>query len=332
MEPQLQQWIGIDRCQTRLDVAVYSQGASFRVPHTEAGRVELVNQLSVYKVAGIGLESTGGLERSVMADLAANGYETRRVNPTPVRHDARAMGKRAKTDPIDAAMMARFGESRKPDVTRLPEATIRELQALVMRRQQVVELITVIELITIEKNRLHSCESWGRASVTSVIAALETELKTLEARLAEWSCQRPEGREHLAILTSVKGIGAVISQALLVLLPELGARSGKSIAALVGVAPFNPDRGQFNGQRRIAGGRKELRSLLYLAAMCAVQHNPVMRDHYQQLTQRGKAKKVALVACLRKLLVILNAMLRDRTPGREGASSATPVADDAQGN
>lgn len=245
METQLQQWIGIDICQTRLDVAVYPIGASFSVPHTEAGRVELVNRLRLYSIAGIVLEATGGLERTVMAELEANGYETRRVNPTQVRHYAKAMGKRAKTDPIDAAMIARFGESRNPEVTRLPETAMRELQALVARRQQVVEMITM------EKNRLHSCESWVRASVEGVIAVLETELKTLEARLAELSTQRAEWRACLAILTSVKGIGAVISQALLVSLPELGARSGKSIAALVGVAPVNHDNGKFKGKRRI---------------------------------------------------------------------------------
>ncbi|MBW4527743.1 MAG: IS110 family transposase [Phormidium tanganyikae FI6-MK23] len=315
METQ-QQWIGIDISQTRLDVALYPLGVSFSVNQTEGGRAELVSKLTGYAIAGIVLESTGGLERCVMAELEAHGYETRRVNPAQVQHFAKAMGRLAKTDRIDAEMIARFGESRNPEVTRLPEATIRELQALVARRQQVVELITM------EKKRLHSCESWVRESVNSVLSALETELKTLEARLAELSAKRPEWQEHLAILTSVKGIGTVISQALLVSLPELGARSGRTIAALVGVAPFNRDSGKLKGQRRIQGGRKELRSLLYMAALCAVQHNPVIRDHYQQLTKRGKAKKVALVACLRKLLVILNAMLRDRQPWRHPAPSA----------
>lgn len=319
METQ-QQWIGIDISQTQLDVAVHPLGVRFRVQHTEVGRAELVDKLAAYSIAGIVLESTGGLERAVMADLEASGYETRRINPTQVRHYAKAMGKLAKTDPIDAEMIARFGESRKPEVTRLPEAAIRELQALVARRQQIVELVTM------EKNRLHSCEAWVRESVNGVITALETELKTLETRLATLSRQRCEWREQLALLTSVKGIGPVISQALLVSLPELGTRSAKTIAALVGVAPFNHDSGKFKGQRRIQGGRKELRSLLYMAAMCAVQHNPVIRDYYQQLTKRGKAKKVALVACLRKLLVILNAMLRDRQPWRDPASPAIEAA------
>lgn len=316
MTTQLQ-WIGIDISQTRLEVAVYPLGERFSVAHTEAGRAELVINLAAFSLAGIVVEATGGLERSVMADLEAAGYETRRVNPTQVRHFAKSMGKRAKTDPIDAAMIARYGQSRQPEVTLLPDALTREMQALVTRRQQVVEMLTM------EKNRTHSCEVWARHSVARVIETLEAELVTLEGRLAELSTQSAEWQERLAILTSVKGIGAVTSQALLVYLPELGHRSGKSIAALVGVAPFNQDSGKFKGQRRIQGGRKALRSLLYMAVLCAVQHNPVFRAHYQQLLKRGKAKKVALVACLRKLLVRLNAMLRERQPWQDTIPSAS---------
>jgi transposase len=208
-------------------------------------------------------------------------------------------------------MIAHFGYSLRPPVTLLPDATTRQMQALVARRQQVVAMLTS------EKNHLHSCEAWVRDSVTETIAYLETQLDALEARLATLSTQSSQWQEQLALLTSVKGIGPVISQALLVFLPELGQRSPKQIAALVGVAPFNRDSGKLRGQRRIQGGRKELRSLLYMAAMCAVQHNRVFRDRYAQLLQRGKPKKVALVACLRKLLVILNAMLRDRQPWRD---------------
>lgn len=311
-----QQWIGIDISQTRLDIAVHPVGASFSVAHTEAGRAELGEKLAVYEIAGIVLEATGGLERSVMADLEAAGYETRRVNPLQVRHFAKSMGKRAKTDPMDAEMIARYGQSRLPDVTILPDALTRQMQALVTRRQQVVEMLTM------EKNRAYSCEAWAKPSVTRVITALETELETLEAQLAKLSCQSAQWQERLAILTSVKGMGSVTSQALLVYLPELGQRSSKTIAALVGVAPFNQDSGKFKGKRRIQGGRKDLRSLLYMATMCAVQHNPVFRDHYQQLLKRGKAKRVALVACLRKLLVRLNAMLRDRQPWRDAPPEA----------
>lgn len=310
------QWIGIDISKTRLDVAVYPLGVRFSVEHSPSGRSELVQKLAVYAIAGIVLEATGGLERSVMSDLEAAGYKTRRVNPTQVRHFAKSMGKLAKTDPIDAQMIARFGQSRQPEVTLLPDALTREMQALVSRRQQVVEMITM------EKNRLGSCEAWASASVHRVIQALNAELETLEARLAQLSTQSAEWQERLAILTSVKGIGVVISQALLVYLPELGQRPAKTIAALVGVAPFNHDSGKFKGQRRIQGGRKDLRSLLYMAALCAVQHNPVFRDYYHQLLKRGKAKKVALVACVRKLLVRLNAMLRDRLPWRDPAPLA----------
>lgn len=316
MAAKQQRWIGIDISKTRLDVAVYPQGISFSVTHTEAGRAELVEKLTGYDINGIVLEATGGLERSVMANLEASGYLTRRVNPLQVRQFAKSMGKRAKTDPIDAEMIARYGQSRQPEITPLPDALTQQMQGFVTRRQQVVQLLTM------EKNRAHSCETWATPSVTRIITALEAELKTLEAQLAELSVQNAEWQERLAILTSVKGIGPVTSQALLVYLPELGHRSSKTIAALVGVAPFNYDSGKFQGKRRTAGGRKDLRSLLYMATMSAVQHNPVFRDHYQQLLKRGKAKKVALVACLRKLIVRLNAMLRDRQPWRDALSEA----------
>jgi transposase len=308
MSEQIKQWIGIDVSQDNLDIAIHPQNSTFRVTNDLAGRAELVLKLAAYEIEGIVLEATGGLERAVMSELETAGYKTCRVNPVQIRHFAKAAGKLAKTDKIDAEMIAHFGQSLKPAVTLLPDAQTRELQALVTRRQQVVAMVTM------EKNHLHSCETWVRQSIEAVIAQLEAQLKELETRLAQVSTQRPQWQERLAMLTSVKGIGPVISQALLVHLPELGQRTAKQIAALVGVAPFNRDSGKFRGQRRIQGGRKELRSLLYMAAMCAVQHNSVFRDHYAQLLQRGKPRKVALVACIRKLLGILNAMLRDNQP------------------
>jgi transposase len=308
MSETIKQWIGIDVSQDNLDIAIYPQNSTFRVTNDASGRAELVLKLAAYEIEGIVLEATGGLERAVMSELETAGYQPRRVNPVQIRHFAKASGKLAKTDRIDALMIAHFGQSLNPPVTLLPDAQTRELQALVTRRQQVVAMVTM------EKNHLHSCETWVRSSIEATIAQLEAQLQELEARLAHVSTQRPQWQERLAILTSVKGIGPVISQALLVQLPELGQRTAKQIAALVGVAPFNHDSGKFRGQRRIQGGRKELRSLLYMAAMCAVQHNSVFRDHYAQLLQRGKPRKVALVACIRKLLGILNAMLRTNQP------------------
>lgn len=308
MSETIKQWVGIDVSQDNLDIAIHPQNSTWRVTNDESGRAELVSKLAAHQIAGIVLEATGGLERAVMAELEAAGYQTRRVNPVQIRHFAKASGKLAKTDRIDALMIAHFGQSLQPPVTLLPDAQTRELQALVTRRQQVVAMVTM------EKNHLHSCEAWVRSSIEAVIAQLEAQLVELEARLAQVSTGRPQWQERLAILTSVKGIGPVISQALLVQLPELGQRSAKQIAALVGVAPFNHDSGKWRGQRRIQGGRKELRSLLYMAAMCAVQHNSVFRDHYAQLLGRGKPRKVALVACIRKLLGILNAMLRTNQP------------------
>jgi transposase len=303
-----QQWVGIDISLAYLDVAIHPLNLSFRLPNNEMGHSQLVEKISGYEIGGIVLESTGGYERPVMLALEAAGYQTSRVNPAQVRYFAKAAGKWAKTDCIDAQMLAHFGESLRPAVTVLPDAATREMQALVSRRQQVVALLTV------EKNRLHSCESWVRESITQTIKYLESQLETLESRLTQLSTQCSQWQERLKLITSVKGIGSVISQALLVGLPELGQISHKQLAARVGVAPFNRDSGQFRGQRRIRGGRKELRSLLYMGIMSAVQHNQVFRDHYQQLLQRGKPKKVALVACIRKLLGVLNAMIRDNKP------------------
>jgi transposase len=308
MSEPIKQWIGIDVSQDHLDIAIHPLGNSFRVTRDAAGHSELGHRLSAYEVEGIVLEATGGLERSVMSALESFGYPTRRVNPLQIRHFAKAAGKLAKTDRIDAAMIAHFGESLKPPVTLLPDAQTREFQALVTRRQQVVEMLTM------EKNHLHSCEPWVSESIKALIAQMELELQALEARLENMSVQQPQWQERLVLLTSVKGIGPVISQALLVYLPELGQRNAKQIAALVGLAPFNRDSGKFRGQRRIKGGRKELRSLLYMGVMCAVQHNPVFRDHYAQLIAHGKPRKVALVACIRKLLGMLNAMVRDSQP------------------
>jgi transposase len=309
------QWIGIDISLAHLDVAIHPLNLNFRFTHNETGHAQLVEQISDYEIDGIVLEATGGYERSLMSALESAGYQPSRVNPAQVRYFAKAAGKLAKTDRIDAQMLAHFGESLRPAVTLLPDTITREMQSLVTRRQQVVSLLTM------EKNRLHSCEPWVRESIVSTIEHLESQIEALEARLTEVSGQRPEWQERLKILTSVKGVGTVISQALLVYLPELGQRSAKQIAALVGVAPFNRDSGQFRGKRRIQGGRKELRSLLYMGIMSAVQHNPVFRDHYAQLLQRGKHKKVALVACIRKLLGILNAMLRDNQPWQDADST-----------
>jgi transposase len=309
------QWIGIDISLAHLDVAVHPLNLNFRFTHNETGYVQLVEQISGYEIDGIVLEATGGYERSLMSALESAGYQTSRVNPAQVRYFAKAAGKLAKTDRIDAQMLAHFGESLRPVTTPLPDALTREMQALVTRRQQVVGLLTM------EKNRLHSCEPWVRESIVSTIEHLESQIESLESRLAQVSAQRPEWKNRLRILTSVKGIGPVISQALLIYLPELGQRCAKQIAALVGVAPFNRDSGQFRGKRRIQGGRKELRSLLYMGMMSAVQHNPVFREHYEQLLKRGKHKKVALVACIRKLLGILNAMVRDNRPWHDASST-----------
>lgn len=307
---QQHQWVGIDVCKAWLDVALHPSQVSFRLSNTMTGQQALVEKLAPLSIAGVVLEATGGLEGAVMGVLQQQGYGVSRVLPNAVRAFAKAKRQLAKTDKLDAQALAEFGAVLTPAPTPPVDAATQALQALVTRRRQVVSLLTI------EKNRLASCPESVRASIEQVIALLEAHLRQLEAQIEQQSQQQADWQAQLHLLTSVPGIGKVIGQALLVLLPELGKVSGKTIAALVGVAPFNRDSGRFRGQRHISGGRTDVRCLLYMATLTAVRHNPTIRAHYQQLLQRGKLKKVALIACLRKLLGCLTALMRDRQPWR----------------
>ena len=313
------QWVGIDVSKKQLDVSLYPSGKGFSLTNNDSGYRTLLFELKPYIIDGIALEATGGLERGVMRALETHGYSSSRVSPDLVRHFAKANGQKAKTDAIDAHMLALFGAKLNPQPTPLPNAIAQELQALVTRRQQVVGLITS------EKNRLSSCEQWVTESIETVIGSLEQELKVLEARIEAVAQQQADWQERLSLLTSVCGIGHVTAHALLVYLPELGDRSRQRIAALVGVAPFNDDSGKREGVRHIRGGRKALRSLLYMCVLSARQHNPVIRRYYERLIGKGKQKRVALIACMRKLLCILNAVLRDRQPWQEPDESSLGV-------
>lgn len=303
---QNQKHVGIDVSKDRLDVAVGSEGELWQVSNDGAGHSELVERLSGVKPALIVLEASGGYEAIVAGVLWDAGHPVAVVNPRQVRDFARGMGKLAKTDQIDARVLAMFGEKVPIEVRAPLDAEARELQTMVVRRRQLVEMLTM------EKNRRPLVPS-GRArkSLDKHIAWLEEAVRRASDDIDQTVRQSPLWREKEDLLRSVKGIGPVSARTILVELPELGRLNRKKIAALVGVAPFNRDSGRFKGQRTITGGRSHVRTVLYMAAVTAARHNPLIRPLYQRLIAAGKKKKVAIVACIRKLLTILTAMVRD---------------------
>ena len=253
------------------------------------------------------LEATGGLEIPITGVLAAAGVLVVVVNPRQVRDFAKATGKLAKTDALDAQVLAHFAEVLRPALRPLPDAQTQALAALLARRRQLVEMLTA------EKNRLSSAHTPVRKSLRTHIVWLERELSHTDRDLAHAIRESPVWREKDDLLQSVPGIGPVGTSTLLANLPELGTLTGKQIAALVGVAPLNRDSGTWRGKRTVWGGRAQVRAILYMSALTATRFNPVIRVFYQRLCAAGKAKKVALTACMRKLLIILNAMMKHRT-------------------
>lgn len=297
-------YVGIDVSKTQVDVAVRPTGQSWVVPYNEDGVAELVSQMVDLGPELVLLEATGGLELSLVAALAAATLPVVVVNPRQVRNFARATGTLAKTDALDAEALAHFAEAVRPDVRPLRDAETQVLNSLVARRQQVVTMLVS------EKNRLGTAISAVRPRIEAHIAWLEQELEELDGGLRQTLRQSPVWREKDDLLRSVPGVGEQLSLTLLAHLPELGTLNRRQIASLVGVAPFNRDSGNLRGKRAVWGGRSRVRAALYMGALVGSRHNPVIRDFYQRLLAAGKPKKVALVACMRKLLVILNAMLK----------------------
>ena len=303
-------FVGIDVSQRRLDIAV-RPGASYSITHDESAIATVVEQLRVLSPTLIVLEATGGMEIPLTSALATAGLPVVVVNPRQVRDFAKASGQLAKTDALDAQVLAQFAEVMRPHPRPLPDAETRALAARLTRRRQLVEMLTA------EKNRLLSASSLIRKRVRAHIAWLERELTHTNMQLSEAIRQSAVWREKDDLLQSVPGVGPVLTSTLLASLPELGTLTHKQIAALVGVAPLNRDSGTLRGRRTVWGGRAQVRAVLYMGAIVAARFNPVIRVFYQRLQGAGKAKKVALTACMRKLLTILNAMLKHRTPWRE---------------
>jgi transposase len=304
-------FVGIDVSQDYLDVAVSGQKRVLRVRSDEAGLQSLRRQLQEQGPELIVMEASGGYERRPAAVLLAAGLPVAVVNPRQVRDFARSLGQLAKTDAIDARVLTRFAEVLKPAPSRLSAEAAEQLRELELRRRQVVEMIVA------ERNRLRTAPRTADR-IQKHLRWLEDEVKRIEKELEGLVQSDPDLEAKAAILKSVPGVGRVVSITLLGSLPELGLLNRKEIAALAGVAPLNWDSGKLRGKRAIWGGRAHVRCVLYMAALVASRHNPVIRALYERLCAAGKPKKVALVAAMRKLLIILNSMLRSRTQWTAG--------------
>jgi transposase len=305
-EPQL--FVGIDVAKAQLDIALRPTGERWAVPNDDASILPLVTHLQAVAPTLIVLEATGGFQRAVVAALAAAGLPVVVINPRQARDFAKATGQLAKTDALDARALAHFAEAVRPTPRPLPTAQEADLRALLARRRQLVGMRTA------EMNRLSNAPAPVQADLAAHIAWLDQRLATLDDTLDTTLRASPVWRERDALYRSVPGIGPVCARTLVLDLPELGTLSRQRIAALVGVAPFNRDSGTLRGHRTIWGGRAPVRATLYMSALVAVRHNPVLKAFYERLVAAGKAKKVALTACMRKLLTILNAMVKHQTP------------------
>lgn len=304
-------FIGIDVSKDTLDVAVIPKAEAWSVPNDGTGIDQLVRRLRPLHPERIVLEATGGLEVPALAALADVGLPVVAVNPRQTRDFAKAAGLLAKTDRIDAIALARFAEAMKPEIRPIPDAEARELSALIARRRQLVDMLTA------EKNRRQSAPTRLHKQLDKHVAWLEEALRRLDDDLQKLIRDTPLWRERDDLLQSAKGVGPQTSALLIAALPELGHLNRCQIAKLVGVAPMNRDSGRFRGERHIGGGRASVRSALYMAALSAIRFNPAIASFYRRLRDAGKPFKVAITACMRKLLVRLNAMLRDGVPWRE---------------
>jgi len=301
-------FIGIDIAKTQLDLAVQGAGAPWQVAYDSAGLKQVVTQLRTLAPTLIVVEATGGLETRLVSALVAASVPVAVVNPRQVRAFAHAAGILAKTDRLDAQVLAQFAATMQPTPRPQPDAATQQLSAVLARRQQVVDMLTA------EKNRLsQQLESALRKRLRAHITWLTKELERTEQELTQLIQQSPAWRAQDELLQSAKGVGPIFSQTLLAEVPELGQLNRKQMAALIGVAPFNRESGGYRGKRRIWGGRARVRAVLYMGALVATRHNPVIRAFYERLLAAGKEKKVALTACMRKLLTILNAMIRQQT-------------------
>ena len=309
-------YIGMDVSKAVLDICV-ADGEAWQTENVDSAMEALCERMTALKPTVIVLEATGGYELRAAAALAAAGLPVAVVNPRQVRRYAQAVGKLAKTDRIDAEILARFAAAVKPPVRPLPDAGTRELEALITRRRQLVEMIVA------EENRRGQAAPVMLREIKTHIAWLRRQLAKIDQTIDDNVRRSPIWRAKDDLLQSVPGVGGTTARTLLALLPELGTLDRKRIAALVGVAPFNRDSGTLRGRRAVWGGRARVRSALYMAALASTRWNPTLKAFYRRLRDAGKPYKVAIVACMHKLLLILNAMVRDN---RAWAASSLAAA------
>lgn len=303
---------GIDVSKDTLDLAYYPKELSRSFDNTAAGFEKLIVLLKVDPPTKVIIEATGGYEVPLAIALAEADIPFSIMNPRQMRDFAKSLGKLAKTDKLDAAVLARYGFAIDPPVTQMASEHTRNFQALLARRAQLTQMQTA------EKNRLKQATSKRvKASIETLLACLAAELKDIDNQMDQLVRECPAWQEKEDIITSVPGIGIQTSRTICSFLPELGHCARQTAAALVGVAPLNRDSGHFRGTRTIYGGRAVIRQVLYMAALSATMHNPVIKQYYLKLVASGKKKKVALVACMHKLLTILNALLRTKTKWRD---------------
>lgn len=306
MEPV---YVGIDVAKAHLDVHVRPSGEAFSVPRDAESVARLADRLKALCPVVVVLEATGGFETIVAASLGSAGLPMAVINPRQIRSFARAIGQLAKTDALDAAVIAQFAEAVKPEPRPLADEQTRILSELVARRRQLVEMMTAERNRRPRLSRKHLIKALDRH-----LAMLQKDLSEIERDIDTTIRGMPIWREREELMTSVPGVGPTLARTLLADVPELGTLDRKQIAALIGVAPLNWDSGTYRGRRTTWGGRSKVRAVLYMAALVASRHNPTLKSFYQRLIRAGKAKKLALVAVMRKLLTILNAIVRDQTP------------------
>jgi transposase len=299
--------VGVDVGKDHLDFFCHESAVHFAVANTPAGIRQAFRQLPLQAIACLVVEATGRYERTLVDAAQREGLPIVVAQPIAIRRFAGALGILAKTDQLDSRVIAHYAATLQPPVRALPDAKTRQLKDLTVRRKQ------VIGMLTMEKNRLQIMPAFLRAEIRRSIASLQRQLARLDERLRQLSEEVAAWRERRHILESMPGVGVTLATTLISDLQELGTLNPKQIAALVGVAPMNRDSGRLRGKRRIRGGRAQVCTVLFMATLCAVQHNPVIRSFYRRLLAAGKHKKVALVACMRKMIVLLNAMVRDGT-------------------
>lgn len=303
-------FVGIDVSKDTLDIGLYPTLETLRVPNDQNGLDELIKRLEPIAPQLIVFEATGGYETLAVSSLAVAGLAVVVVNARQIRDFAKSIGQLAKTDVIDAGVIARFASAVRPELRAVKDNRTQELTGLVARRRQIVEMIVA------ETNRIRTTSRRTRRDIQTHIHWLQKRLDQIDAEIKHDIQNGPLWRTTDQILQSTPGVGPTTSAMLISCVPELGQLNRKKIASLIGVAPLNRDSGRFKGRRMIWGGRAQVRSVLYMSTLSAIRFNPIIRQFYQRLRNAGKCFKVALVACMRKLLIILNAMVRDQTKWR----------------